>query len=99
VEATYFQLYKRAVHVFTEALRVLQFRDLCISSADSKSTSPEETLRQLGDLMDQSQESCAKMFECSCPELDKLTALAKASGALGSRLTGENMWRISIQSF
>ncbi|PVF95540.1 Galactokinase [Serendipita vermifera] len=96
VEATYFQLYKRAVHVFTEALRVLQFRDLCLSSADSTSPSPEETLRQLGDLMDQSQESCSKMFECSCPELDQLTALAKASGAIGSRLTGAGWGGCSV---
>lgn len=87
VEATHFQLYKRAVHVFTEALRVLQFRDLCMDSRGS-STSPEEVLVKLGKLMDESQDSCANLFECSCPELDKLTAVAKSLGAYGSRLTG-----------
>jgi hypothetical protein len=29
VEATHFQLYKRARHVFDEAWRVLEFRDVC----------------------------------------------------------------------
>lgn len=86
VEATHFQLYRRAMHVFTEARRVLQFRDLC-SSADASRASA--LLQELGKLMDESQESCSQFFECSCPELDKLTALAKAHGAYGSRLTGE----------
>ena len=30
VEAEYFQLYKRTRHVFTEALRVLEFREVCV---------------------------------------------------------------------
>jgi galactokinase len=75
------------MHVFTEALRVLQFRDLCMSSRDS-STSTDEVLVKLGKLMDESQDSCANLFECSCPELDKLTAISKTLGAYGSRLTG-----------
>ena len=74
------------MHVFTEARRVLQFRDLC-TSADASGASA--LLQELGKLMDESQQSCSTLFECSCPELDKLTALAKAHGAYGSRLTGE----------
>lgn len=81
VEATYFQLYKRALHVFTEARRVLEFRDLCRQSGPSL---PEK----LGELMDASQKSCAELFECSCPELDELVGLAKSLGAYGARLTG-----------
>jgi hypothetical protein len=32
VEAMHFQLYKRAKHVQSEALRVLQFRDICFAN-------------------------------------------------------------------
>lgn len=90
VEATYFQLYKRAMHVFTEARRVLQFRDLCVSPNAPKAVT---LLQELGKLMDESQQSCSQLFECSCPELDSLTSLAKAHGAYGSRLTGEKLFR------
>ncbi|KAI0950666.1 hypothetical protein AcW1_007917 [Taiwanofungus camphoratus] len=89
VEATHFQLYKRAKHVFSEALRVLQFRDVCLRAASSASaTLPETTLGELGALMNASQASCAEVFECSCPELQELTRLAREAGAYGSRLTG-----------
>ncbi|KIP05414.1 hypothetical protein PHLGIDRAFT_30927 [Phlebiopsis gigantea 11061_1 CR5-6] len=82
VEATRFQIYKRTKHVFSEALRVLRFR-----AADADAL-PESTLHDLGALMSASQASCSALFECSCPELDALTALALRSGAYGSRLTG-----------
>ena len=48
VEATHFQLYKRTKHVFGEALRVLQFRDVCLAAA-SASDNPRvhpETLNE-----------------------------------------------------
>lgn len=31
---------------------------------------------------------CGCRYECSCAELDELVGVAKASGALGARLTG-----------
>ncbi|KAI0027378.1 galactokinase gal [Vararia minispora EC-137] len=91
VEATYFELYKRTRHVFEEALRVLAFRDACATFAASPSPSPAESeavLKELGRLMDASMESCSTLYECSCPELDELTAIARRAGAYGSRLTG-----------
>ncbi|PFH45871.1 hypothetical protein AMATHDRAFT_70991 [Amanita thiersii Skay4041] len=88
VEATYFQLYTRAQHVLSESLRVLQFREICLSSSSSSSISTESTLEALGALMNASQSSCSALFDCSCPELDILTKLALQAGAYGSRLTG-----------
>ncbi|KAJ8469514.1 hypothetical protein ONZ45_g16863 [Pleurotus djamor] len=86
VEATYFQIYKRAKHVFSEALRVLQFRQACLDGSGAKTQG--QILQHLGELMNDSQSSCADLFQCSCPELDELTQIARDAGALGSRLTG-----------
>ncbi|KZS92424.1 Galactokinase [Sistotremastrum niveocremeum HHB9708] len=91
VDATHFKLYKRAKHVLSEALRVLQFRDICIAStqvAGGESNASADTLERLGTLMNESHLSCAELFECSCPELDELTSVARGAGAYGSRLTG-----------
>eukprot|EP00834_Sanchytrium_tribonematis_P004607 NODE_237_length_11991_cov_1.642899.p3 type:complete len:459 gc:universal NODE_237_length_11991_cov_1.642899:4840-6216(+) len=69
-------LYKRALHVFTEADRVLQAQSCA-------------TVAEMGELMRKSQESCKDNFECSCPEIDQLIQLAMSSGySQGSRLTG-----------
>jgi len=87
VEATYFQLFNRALHVFSEVLRVLQFREICLSfSNNSEYTGVIEEL--LGDQMNKSQTSCNVLFDCSCPELNQLVHLATEAGAFGSRLTG-----------
>ncbi|KAG9005829.1 galactokinase [Tulasnella sp. JGI-2019a] len=111
VEATHFQLYKRAKHVFSEALRVLRFREVSIlgvldaakavphpttrqalarqvPEADPNSTASLSEQRELGRLMNESHQSCDELFDCSSPELNELTALARQAGALGSRLTG-----------
>ncbi|KAG2175038.1 hypothetical protein INT43_006100 [Umbelopsis isabellina] len=84
VETDLFRMYQRAVHVFGEALRVIQFGKVCHNPPSNS----EEVYRQLGDLMNQSQASCAKLYNCSCPEIDEVTKLAIEAGAVGSRLTG-----------
>jgi hypothetical protein len=48
----------------------------------------DSAMADLGALMDASHASCSKLYECSCPELDSLVAVAKGAGALGARLTG-----------
>lgn len=78
-----FHLQGRATHVFTEAARVLRFRNLCTGN-----DSAEVKLIALGGLMRMSHDSCRDRYDCSCPELDDLVGCAKRAGALGSRLTG-----------
>lgn len=84
VRAEKFMLRQRALHVFTEALRVLKFRSL-LSAPPSNG---KELLASLGELMNATQDSCRDLYACSCPELDELCELARAAGACGSRLTG-----------
>lgn len=79
-----FYLYKRSMHVFTEALRVQRFRQICLSQKSGSTT----LFSQLGQLMDESQDSCRELFDCSCPEVDEVCVLARKSGAVGSRVTG-----------
>ncbi|KFM24004.1 Galactokinase [Auxenochlorella protothecoides] len=78
-----FKLHDRAAHVYSEAARVPAFRDVCLGHG-----SADEKIAALGKLMDDSQASCRDLYECSCKELDQVVALAKANGAIGSRLTG-----------
>jgi len=78
---TTFRLHQRAKHVYSEAARVYQFRDVCSSGQPSALTS-------LGDLMSASHASCKDHYECSSSGLDTLVSLSKESGALGARLTG-----------
>lgn len=79
-----FKLHDRAAHVFAEAARVPAFREVCLA----KGTPAAERMAALGRLMDDSQASCRDLYQCSCPELDQVVALAKRHGAVGSRLTG-----------
>ncbi|RMD44766.1 hypothetical protein DV735_g308, partial [Chaetothyriales sp. CBS 134920] len=74
IRAASFKLRQRALHVLQEAHRVLEFRRILSES--------------LGELMNQTQLSCREVFECSCPEVDDICAIARTAGAYGSRLTG-----------
>lgn len=88
IRAERFKLRQRAMHVFGEAIRVLKFMDLL--SADPPQTEKENTelLQALGELLNDTQDSCRDIYENSCPELDELCELARAAGSYGSRLTG-----------
>jgi len=92
VRADRFMLRQRALHVFTEALRVIRFRSLL----SSPPTNGKELLESLGELMNTTQISCRDIYDCSCPELDELCDLARAAGAAGSRLTGAGWGGCSV---
>ncbi|KAF8939160.1 galactokinase [Dissophora ornata] len=83
-----FHLYRRAKHVYSEEKRVVEFRDICEKAMHQNDLKAETLFSQLGGLMDASQDSCHELFDCSCDELEELTALARRVGAYGSRLTG-----------
>lgn len=87
-----FMLRQRALHVFTEALRVIKFRHLLSSPPVDGS----ELIKSLGDLMNETQTSCRDVYDCSCPELDELCDLARGAGAAGSRLTGAGWGGCSV---
>lgn len=63
-----FKLYHRALHVYSEAYRVWQFKSIC---------DQQGSLEDLGKLMNASHNSCSKDYECSCTELDELTQIAR----------------------
>jgi galactokinase len=92
VRAERFKLRQRAVHVFTEALRVLRFMAL-LERPESHGDGLSE---KLGALMDETQASCRDLYECSCPEIDQICAVARAAGAYGSRLTGAGWGGCSV---
>ncbi|KAG2227698.1 hypothetical protein INT45_004740 [Circinella minor] len=81
VETDYYRLVQRTHHVLTEAKRVVEFEEVC-------SEAPANTLEILGSIMNASQESCDKYFNCSCPEIDQVCEIARKNGAYGARLTG-----------
>jgi galactokinase len=68
----------RAVHVVSETARARFAAQLL----------QHRKLRQFGQLLYESHESCRRLYECSSPELDTVVAAAKRAGALGARLTG-----------
>ncbi|KAJ5827027.1 Galactokinase [Penicillium robsamsonii] len=84
VQAERFQLRQRALHCFKEARRVLDFK-ACLSKATQLD---EKRIHYLGQLLNESQESCATAYDCSAPEVDEICAIARRAGTWGSRLTG-----------
>ncbi|CAK7242410.1 MAG: galactokinase [Sporothrix thermara] len=92
VRAVRFKLRQRAQHVFSEAWRVLEFMDV-LEGGSSDSANVGETL---GALLNATQDSCRDLYECSCPELDELCAIARKAGSYGSRLTGAGWGGCSV---
>lgn len=97
VRADSFKLRQRARHVFGEARRVLDFMKLLSVEAhlpDEYDTSAYN--EKLGALLNETQDSCRDLFECSCPEIDQLCAIARKAGSYGSRLTGAGWGGCSV---
>jgi galactokinase len=88
VQADKFQLRRRALHVFSEAKCVFDFKKILSDAQESHRELHEKELRSLGKLMNETQESCSEVYDCSTPELDEICDIARRAGAYGSRLTG-----------
>ena len=92
-----FKLLQRTLHVYREKSRVHRMAAACADAASlespakrakASSGAASSALQPIGTLMSSSHESCARLFECSCPELDRLVEVMTDAGALGARLTG-----------
>ncbi|KAI8279776.1 Galactokinase [Colletotrichum sp. SAR11_240] len=88
VRAERFKLRQRALHVFEEALRVLQFMKVLEKEAPTDSADTTAYNKRLGELLNETQVSCRDLYECSAPEIDELCRIAVQNGSYGSRLTG-----------
>lgn len=75
-----FHLHDRALHVFSEAHRVWEFRRVCEEGGTG-------ALHKLGSIMSASHRSTQHLYDCSHPKLDQLVDLSEGV-ALGGRLTG-----------
>ncbi|KAF4585382.1 galactokinase [Ophiocordyceps camponoti-floridani] len=96
VRSERFKLRQRALHVFTEALRVLRFLTLLERPLGTGASDTTEYNRKLGGLMNETQVSCRELYECSCPELDAICEIARRAGSYGSRLTGAGWGGCSV---
>ncbi|KJZ73302.1 hypothetical protein HIM_07306 [Hirsutella minnesotensis 3608] len=96
IRAERFKLRQRALHVFTEALRVIRFLTLLERPLHTGASDTSPFNIALGALMNETQDSCRDFYECSCPEIDQICQIARAAGAYGSRLTGAGWGGCSV---
>lgn len=96
VRAERFKLRQRALHVFSEALRVIRFLTLLERPLHTGRTDTTEYNQQLGDLLNETQDSCRELYENSCPENDDICRIALEAGAYGSRQTGAGWGGCSV---
>ena len=88
VRADRFKLRQRALHVFSEALRVIRFLTLLERPLHTGRTDTTEYNSSPGDLLNETQDSCRELYENSCRENDDICRIAREAGAYGSRQTG-----------
>ncbi|KAJ4389806.1 galactokinase [Gnomoniopsis smithogilvyi] len=98
VRAERFKLRQRALHVFREALRVIEFMALLEDPAQHPDSSADTTAynQRLGALLNATQDSCREDYECSCEEIDRICQIAREAGSYGSRLTGAGWGGCSV---
>lgn len=97
VRAERFKLRQRAEHVFSEALRVLEFMSLLQQEPAAGSAGDTAVYNALlGAKLNETQDSCRDLYECSCPEIDTICATARSAGSYGSRLTGAGWGGCSV---
>lgn len=65
-----FRCLQRALHVYSEAERVLKFREVCEDPKEDKK------LEKIGELMYASHRSCNEDYACSCDQLNELVSIA-----------------------
>lgn len=93
VIAVLFKLRQRAIHVFSKAVRVHRFINLLERISGQ---SDNEIGAKLGELMNQSQESCSYNYDCSCSKLNQLCQIAQDKGFYCSRLMGAGWGGCSV---
>ncbi|GAB0135088.1 hypothetical protein EsDP_00003439 [Epichloe bromicola] len=96
VRADRFKLRQRALHVFTEALRVLKFYTLLERPLHTGASDTTLFNQELGRIMNDTQESCRVLYENSCPENDDICRIALRAGSYGSRQTGAGWGGCSV---
>ncbi|KAL2046303.1 hypothetical protein N7G274_001750 [Stereocaulon virgatum] len=93
VRAERFYLRQRAQHVFTEALRVQEFKNLLKSPpADARTT----LLPRLGAILNESHASSRDVYVHSCSEIDQMCEIAAEAGSYGGRVTGAGWGGCSV---
>ena len=65
-----FRCLQRALHVYSEAERVISFRQVC------EDPTVENKLEKIGELMSASHRSCNEDYACSCDQLNELVSIA-----------------------
>lgn len=93
VRAERFKLRQRALHVYSEALRVQRF--VALLNDETQRCRPD-LYEKLGQLVSQVQESCRDQYECSTPELDQLCSISCREGGYGARVTGAGWGGCSV---